>query len=82
MRHHAELAIRVPEATSLGRATAFNKFTKDKFMDNAKKVYERYEFTPDRIYNYDKTASTTVQRPHKIITTKIAKQAGAVTSHE
>ena len=82
MRRHGELSIRVPEATSLGRATAFNKFTKDKFMDNLQKVYERYQFTPDRIYNCDETALTTVHRPHKIIATKGSKQVGAVTSHE
>lgn len=38
-------------------------------MDNVEKVYERYEFTPDRIYNCDETALTTVQRPHKILAT-------------
>ena len=69
MRRHAQLSIRIPEATTLGRATAFNKFTKDKFMDSVEKVYERYEFTPDRIYNCHETALTTVQRPHKILAT-------------
>ena len=51
-------------------------------MDNVEKVYKWYEFTPDRIYNCDETALTTVQRPHKIIATKGSKQVGAVTSQE
>jgi len=79
MCRRAELAIRVPEATSLGRASAFNQFTRDKFMDNVEKVYERNEFTPDRTYNCDETA---VHRPDRIIATKGAKQVDTVTSHK
>jgi transposase len=82
MRRHPQLSVRVPEAMSLGRSTAFNKFTKDKFMDNLEIVYKRYEFTPDRIFNCDETAVTTVQKPHKIIAPKGSKQVAAVTSQE
>lgn len=82
MHRHPQLSVRVPEAMSLGRSTAFNKFTVDKFMDNLQKLYARYEFGAERIYNCDETAVTTVQKPHKIIASKGSKQVAAVTSHE
>ena len=82
MRRHSQLPIRVPEAISLGRSTAFNKFTKDKFMDNLEKVYKKYNFTPERIYNCDETAVTTVQGPNKIIAEKGSQRVAAVTSQE
>jgi DDE superfamily endonuclease len=82
MQRHSHLSVRVPEAMSLSRSTAFNKFTVDKFTDNLHELYVRYEFSPDRIYNCDETAVTTVQKPHKIIASKGAKQVAAVTSQE
>jgi len=82
MRRHSQLSVRVLEAMSLGRSTAFNKFTVGKFMDNLQNLYARYEFTPERIYNCDETAVTTVQKPHKIIASKGSKQVAAVTSQE
>ena len=76
------LSCRKPEATSLGRSTAFNKTTVSKFFDNISDVYSRYGFTRQSIYNLDESGFTTVQRPSTVISTVGQKQVGAVTSAE
>jgi Tc5 transposase DNA-binding domain len=73
MHRHPQLSVRVPEAMSSGRSTAFNKFTVDKFMDNLQQLHARYGFGAERIYNSDETAVTMVQKPHKIIASKGSK---------
>jgi len=57
------LFIRSPEATSIGRATTFNKDTVKEYFENLANVLDKHQFTPDRIYNVDETGVTTVQSP-------------------
>ena len=76
------LAIRSPEATSFGRATAFNRPVVDKFFDNLANVMDKYKFSPSDIYNTDETGCTTVQNPASVVTEKGKKQVGAITSAE
>ncbi|KAJ8884772.1 hypothetical protein PR048_010968 [Dryococelus australis] len=70
LHHHKELSLRSPQATSLGRVTAFNKTTVADFYSNIKDV----------IFNIDETGFTTVHKPGKIISFKGKKQVGKVTS--
>lgn len=60
------------EAYSLARANAFNKHTVQSFFTNLKLVMERHECFGNgcRVYNLDETASTTVQKPQKVLAPK------------
>ncbi|XP_066583775.1 tigger transposable element-derived protein 6-like [Prorops nasuta] len=81
-RHNSMISIRIPEATSLSRATSFNKTNIDNFFTKLTSIIDKYKLTPSHIWNVDETGVTTVQKPRKIIATKGAKQVGSVTSAE
>jgi len=59
------LSIRSHEATSIGRATEFNKHTVKEYFENHASVLDKHQFTPDRIYNVVDTGVTTVHSPKK-----------------
>ena len=82
MGRHPHVTLRQAEATSLLRATTFNKKAIDEFFENLENLIDRYKLTAGRIYNMDETSLTTVQKPHKVLTTRGKKQVGAATSAE
>ncbi|ELU17237.1 hypothetical protein CAPTEDRAFT_202387 [Capitella teleta] len=82
MKRRSDIAIRTPEATSLGRAASFNKYNVSTFFDKLKSVYERENLVSGKIWNLDETGCTTVQKPNKVIASTGMRQVGFLVSRE
>lgn len=82
MIRNPSLSVRVAQATSLSRATSFNKTNVEAFYNNLQTVLDRHAYEPQDIYNIDETGVTTVQRPDKVVARRGIRQVGAVTSAE
>jgi hypothetical protein len=69
-KRNPDLALRTSEATSLMRATGFDKPQVDRFYDLLLKLQEQFGFQASKIYNADETGVSTVHKNDKVLSVK------------
>lgn len=75
MARHPELSVRAPEATSIARATGFNRPQVDRFFGLLRSLYLKHNLQARDIYNCDETGlQTSANRPPKVISVKGKRQ--------
>ncbi|XP_076049622.1 uncharacterized protein LOC143030355 [Oratosquilla oratoria] len=79
MDRHPNLVLKAPEGMSIARIVAFNKVNVETFFRAYTLAMEKYEFTPDRIYNLDESSLSTVMEPVKVACARVQPVASQVT---
>ena len=82
MKCHPCLSLRLPEPTSMARATGFCREKIELFFNKLAELVDNHNITADLFYNVDETGISTVQKPMKVLALKGKHQVGGITSGE
>lgn len=81
-KRNTNLSLRKPENTSAARSFGFNKTAVNDFYQNIEKIFGKYKFTGDRIFNFDESGISTVLNTPRVLADKSQKQIGQLVSAE
>lgn len=82
MKRHSYSSLRAAESTSLMGAVGFNKPQVDCFFEGLETLMQKFKFTSYKIWHFDETGVSIVQKHAKVIATKNQRQVGKLTSAE
>lgn len=82
LKRNPSVSIRKPEPTSIHRIAGFNKEEVDIYFSNLSHVMDKYQFHASKIFNFDESGITGVQKPGSVLAPKGQKQIGFATSGE
>ena len=81
-RERQGISIRLPENTSIARATAFNRTNVNLFFDALDQAFALGLFSASTVWNLDETGVTTVTKPPRVLSARGERQVGAIASAE
>ena len=82
LARHPDMTLRTPEPTSIARLAGFRKSEVQLFFDNLEGLMKKHAYPPNRVFNMDETAVSTVMDPPRVVSPKGARRVGVVTSAE
>ncbi|XP_004207368.1 uncharacterized protein LOC101235677 [Hydra vulgaris] len=82
LKRNPKLSVIKSEATSIARASAFNRYTIGIFFNKLQEGISESKTISFKILNLDETGFTTVQKTSRVIASKGTKQVGQITSRE
>ncbi|XP_033232106.1 uncharacterized protein LOC117183060 [Belonocnema kinseyi] len=82
LKRYPRMSIQIPQATSLARATSFNRTTVANYFSLYKATLDKRKIEPFEIYDMGETGFTTDQTPDRIVSRLGSKQIGRITSAE
>lgn len=83
IKRHPDISLRQPTSPSVARAMGFNMPQCERFFIKLSALMDRYNFSPNNIYNMDETGISSVpNNPPKVISTKGKRAVNKISSGE
>ena len=80
MKRHPSLSLRLPETTSMARATGVCREKIELFFNKLEELVDNHNIIANLLYNVDETVISTVQKLMKVLALKSKHQVGGITS--
>jgi transposase len=83
LKRNPDISLRQPTSTSIARAIGFNRPQVERFYINLSALMDKYNFSPQSIYNMDETGLSTVpNKQPKVLSRKGKRSVNKISSAE